>query len=486
MSLNRAEIKEVVDELDEKIRGSSCQKVRAIAADPLGFVLEYYQPATGVLRLRCSCSPGASRIHLTANRSLAPQTPPAFIMFLRKHLHGGHLQTVKQLNDDRVVILVHRRGEHTSQLILELTDRHANAFFVENERIVIALRNSVSKKRNLRRNQPYQPPISIISPLKKSRFQRELSFSSAIDAKYSESEQEKTLDTYRVERLRLLKKEKKRLQVKIKAIRKDITKIKSAAEMRRRGELLQTAYGKVKRGATSAMVIDFYAENTPIVEIPLDPKRSLKDNIERYFHQYRRYKRGRVIATKHLVAAEDDLARILHAMNEIQLATEMVSIQRLLKTFVPKLAKEQQITVSQTSIRQKKSLTRLPYHHFKGAGESDIFVGRGGKDNDKLTFQVARADDIWLHVADWPGAHVLVRMIRGKEISSQTLLEAAQLAAFYSKAKSNTIVTVTWTQRRNIRKPKGLSAGRVMISKGRSIDVRPDQVLIDRLMANRF
>ena len=105
----------------------------------------------------------------------------------------------------------------------------------------------------------------------------------------------------------------------------------------------------------------------------------------------------------------------------------------------------------------------------------EILVGRAARDNDNLTFKVARPNDLWLHAADYPGSHVIVRNTTRKDIPHRTLIEAAQLAAYFSQANQDPKVDVHYTQRKFISKPKGVAPGLVRMSRFKNITVAPKE-----------
>jgi predicted ribosome quality control (RQC) complex YloA/Tae2 family protein len=98
-----------------------------------------------------------------------------------------------------------------------------------------------------------------------------------------------------------------------------------------------------------------------------------------------------------------------------------------------------------------------------------------------LTFRVARPNDLWLHAADYPGSHVVVRNSARAEIPHQTIVEAAQLAAKFSQAGSDSKVMIHYTQRKFLSKPKGAAPGLVRLSSFRSITVEPREE-IERIL----
>jgi predicted ribosome quality control (RQC) complex YloA/Tae2 family protein len=103
----------------------------------------------------------------------------------------------------------------------------------------------------------------------------------------------------------------------------------------------------------------------------------------------------------------------------------------------------------------------------------EILVGRAARDNDHLTFKVARPNDLWLHAADYPGSHVIVRNATRREIPHGTIVEAAQLAAYFSQASKDPKVDVHYTERKFLAKPKGAAPGLVRLSRFKNLTVTP-------------
>jgi predicted ribosome quality control (RQC) complex YloA/Tae2 family protein len=102
-------------------------------------------------------------------------------------------------------------------------------------------------------------------------------------------------------------------------------------------------------------------------------------------------------------------------------------------------------------------------------------VGRAARDNDNLTFRIARPNDLWLHAGDYPGSHVVVRNPTRKEIPHRTIIEAAQLAGRFSQASDDAKVVVHYVERKFLSKPKRAEPGIVRMSRFRSITVEPKE-----------
>ncbi|HYI16891.1 MAG TPA: NFACT RNA binding domain-containing protein, partial [Thermomicrobiales bacterium] len=100
-----------------------------------------------------------------------------------------------------------------------------------------------------------------------------------------------------------------------------------------------------------------------------------------------------------------------------------------------------------------------------------LYIGRTGQQNDEVTFTIANPDDLWLHVRNMPGAHVILRA--NDRLSEDTIERAASLAAWYSDGRNNTAVPVDVTERRHVRKIKGAGPGMVTYRNERTLNVRP-------------
>lgn len=103
----------------------------------------------------------------------------------------------------------------------------------------------------------------------------------------------------------------------------------------------------------------------------------------------------------------------------------------------------------------------------------EILVGKKAADNDYLTFRIARSLDLWMHAADYPGSHVVIRNPNRKEIPNRTLVEAAQLAAFYSSGSKQTKAAVNYTQKKFVNKPRRSAPGLVSLSSFKTLLVEP-------------
>ena len=112
---------------------------------------------------------------------------------------------------------------------------------------------------------------------------------------------------------------------------------------------------------------------------------------------------------------------------------------------------------------------------YRSSDGYEVMVGRTARDNDQLTFRVARPNDLWLHAGDYPGSHVIVRNSSRAEIPQRTIIEAAQLAAKFSQASKDAKVAIHYSLRKFLSKPKGSAPGLVRMSSFKTITVEPGE-----------
>jgi predicted ribosome quality control (RQC) complex YloA/Tae2 family protein len=503
MTLSRAEIELILDEI-EPLAGR-CVIQRVLEADRHTRVLQLREPGQ-THHLLTSTQPNFTRIHFVGDRPTQPDKPSAFTMQLRKWLQGGLLEGVRQLSDDRIVRFDleavdpnwepepdaddQRAPRVSMSLVVELTGRHPNWFLLDaNDTIIGQLDEEVLGSRELRRGKRYEPPPPPPNSSVGSRVRWELDQlapgeferSKRIDQYYRKSIEERRLEEAQQSLESRLQRRVERLERRIKHVEGDLARAEDAQEYKRRGELLQSAWGKVERGAESVTVPDFYDEAMPEVEIPLDPSVSLQKNIEQYFHEYHRLEGARAQIEERLLESMEQRDEAQDALDELEEyrgdvdAMEAFGERLVAEGVLPRQRKQQH--------GRSRTEERKPYREFRSKHDRAILVGRGASDNDTVSTSVARGRDMWFHTRDWAGAHVLLRMRKNESPNSDDLLDAATLAAWFSRGKDDTLVDVSYTRAKYVRKPKGFPPGRVTVADASTIGVVIEKDRVERLLA---
>ena len=197
------------------------------------------------------------------------------------------------------------------------------------------------------------------------------------------------------------------------------------------------------------------------VALSLDPSLGPAENLDRLYRRAAKAARAGTLAADRLKASLAELDSLDHGTIPEEL---------------------QQIPAAQRQPRRgrKKGAERLPYSIWKTPAGQEFRVGRGAAENDALTFRHARGNDVWLHVRGRPGAHVILRS-PGPSPSPELLILGAQLAMKHSGLKDGAREEVSWTRVKELRKPKGLSPGKVLLRSEKVLYLTYDPEALDTL-----
>lgn len=270
---------------------------------------------------------------------------------------------------------------------------------------------------------------------------------------------------------------------------------------RRMGEILVAHQGEVPRGATQVTLPDHAGGPGATIVIPLDPALPAATNAERYFKAARRGRRGSLRVAARLQETEQELARVHAWAQRVAEASRLETLEALQKDLeaAPRvLAPRDRAALAGSPAEfavdgrdragrggaARRRVSGPEPRRFLSSDGLPILVGRDTQGNDYLTTHVARSQDIWLHVQGRSGSHVVIRVPqRANGVPRRTLIQAAQLAAYYSQARNDGKVAVDYTLRKYVRKPRKAKPGLVTISQEKTIIVSPDKSLVQKLAA---
>jgi len=253
----------------------------------------------------------------------------------------------------------------------------------------------------------------------------------------------------------------------IENLRGDLARHGDAVKWKRYGDLILANIGNAQRVGDVIEVVDYFDASAPLIEIEGESNKPLSEIAESYFRRYVKARNGSRVIGERIIATEKEIEAASAKLSRIDAALEAGDEDFLMSLTAPK--------PKSAPVGRKKKIEAA----FKGARRFissdgfEILVGKKAKDNDFLTFRVAKSLDTWLHAADYPGSHVIIRSPNRKEIPNQTLLEAAQLAAFYSDAREKPKAAVNYTQKKFVNKPKRSAPGLVSLASFKTILVEP-------------
>lgn len=249
-----------------------------------------------------------------------------------------------------------------------------------------------------------------------------------------------------------LRKELNTIGKKIKSAEKRIAELNRASSYKEKADLLMANLWQINKGETDVKLTSF--DGAKEVPIKLNELLTPQANAERYYTKSKNESKQKEFALKYL-----EEVKLSHQKkeDEIEAFSKIESFKEIRKQVVKKTVQKE---------------VRLPYRSMNIDG-FEIRIGRGAKDNDELLRAYAAKTDLWLHAKDVSGSHVIIRNPSDRIIPVGTIENVACIAAYYSKAKSESLAAVIYTQRKYLRKPKGAAPGLVKVEKEKVILVEP-------------
>ncbi|MDI9470487.1 MAG: NFACT RNA binding domain-containing protein [Bacillota bacterium] len=323
----------------------------------------------------------------------------------------------------------------------------------------------------------------------------------AMERYYNERESEERLTQKRTELERQVRRRLERAARREAIHRSDVESSRDHERERELAELLTANLWRLKGGESELVVDDYFDPDLSPVSISLDPHRSPAWNSQRRFREYRRLRERHARASEALAIDLDELAygaSVLETLADAETEAELAVIRSELKD-EGWLTEEPQSSPAKGGFHARKEARRrgakavedssrpLPPRSYRTSSGFEILVGRNNTQNDRLTLRTARPDDYWFHVRNSPGSHVILRS-GGQEPDSQSLIEAAEIAAWFSRdaaplrrhagtsqttPDSSSAIVVDYCPRSHVHKPRGARPGMVIYEGHRSLRVRP-------------
>lgn len=462
MSLHALEIAPLVGWFHGRLAGAVIQGVRM--PDRSTLVLSLRVPGETV-HLLLSWAPGLARLHTVARPPRNPVTPPAFQGLLRKELHG-RIAAIEQVGGDRIIHVSVDRGEERVGLVIEALGQRGNAFLLGAEgRIRGAARHPKPGGRALGPGNHWRAPEGGGQPGADRFSGTPEARDAAVAAFFADAGEQHALEDDRRRLLGILRARRKQLRRLVKKQGDEAGRVSEARALREEGDLLRGAFGRMGRGLDAVEVTD-YVTGEPRT-IALDPALDPAQQIDRRYTRARKVERAGREAGRRLKESVGELAEV-DAL--IELVIEDVEEA---KALLPESLRRRLSQAAPT--RRAKVAPRLPYRS-RWWKDVEIRVGRGARDNDDLTFHHARGNDVWMHARGRPGAHVVLRF-REAAPPLELLLAAAQLALTHAGVQDGDRAEIVWTRVKEVKKPKGLPPGKVLVGGERVLLVEADPVL---------
>jgi predicted ribosome quality control (RQC) complex YloA/Tae2 family protein len=487
--LRTEEIARLIDELRDLVVGQHIGKVFDACHGNFRVVV-----GSGKSRrhLLLSLHPGTSRLLLWSDPPAASTVPGELATQMRELISGTRIESVDQPGGDRVMrLILSRSGASGSsrELIVELFGRQGRMIILDGPSRLALL---VSGRGGLKKGETYQFPPAAESALQD---RATVPFDPIKVIPVEHRGGEAPLHSWLFDRMlnrerthiheQLLLEQRQQLRKTLRSLTRRIGKLEEGLqagarwqEWQRTGELLKGNLPLLARGMESVEVQDWYQEGTPLVEIALESDRTPMQNIERCFRKSRKGKRSLEVLGKRKEQTISSRSLIEAAMQSID---ALIGADEIDEDAVERICERAiQLNRSHGRRRQRPKSTgggsgnvaeKRRFKRYRSREGLEILAGSSARENDELSIRTARGNDLFFHVANRPGAHVILRVERGTNASPESIEDAAFVAAYLSGWRGPGSIPVHWTEAKYVRKPKGFSPGKVLIEREREFRV---------------
>ena len=270
-----------------------------------------------------------------------------------------------------------------------------------------------------------------------------------------------------------------RCQKKIEIYQKEYEQTKNKDEFKLYGELIISNAYQIPANSESFVANNYYDDNKKI-KIELDKNLSAVQNAQVYFKKYNRQKRTQNALLEQINKNNLELnyfESVIQSLNLCQNENDIEAVRQEL--YQQKIIRKKLKSRANNNINAKK-VDQSFLLCFISSDGFEIYVGRNNTQNDFLTLKFAKPYDIWLHTKNIPSSHVIIKTNK-KNVTQETLNQAANICAFYSKACDSSNVAVDYTQKKFVKKIADSKPGMVIYENYKTIFVTPDKNLINRL-----
>ncbi|QKI02105.1 Rqc2 family fibronectin-binding protein [Streptococcus gallolyticus] len=501
-------------------------------------------------KLLLSAHPVFGRVQITTADFQNPQTPNTFTMIMRKYLQGAVIESITQIENDRILeiafsnkneigdnikvtLVIEIMGKHSNIILIDKAEskiiesiKHIgfsqnsyrtilpgstylappkteakNPFTVSDEKLFELLQTEDLAPRNLQKlfqglgrdtaenlaaqlsndklkqfraffARPCQPNMtdkSFAAVLFDKSDKQFDSLSELLDVFYQDKAERDRVNQQSSDLIHRVQTELDKNIKKLGKQEKELLATENAEEFRQKGELL-TTYLTLVPNNQDQVELDNYYTNEKIV-IALDKSLTPNQNAQRYFKKYQKLKE----AVKHLTGLIQETKDTITYLESVETALNHASISDI------EDIREELVETGfvKRRTRDKRHKRKKPEQYLASDGKTIIMVGRNNLQNDELTFKMAKKGELWFHAKDIPGSHVLIK--DNLNPSDEVKTDAAELAAYYSKARLSNLVQVDMIEAKKLNKPTGGKPGFVTYTGQKTLRVTPTEEKINSM-----
>ena len=270
-----------------------------------------------------------------------------------------------------------------------------------------------------------------------------------------------------------------RLTKKLAIQEKELEATYDRERLRQLGDIVTANIHKIVKGQTVVQCEDFYDEEMKVIDIPISPILSPQQNAAKFYKDYTKLKNAEKELTRQMELGETELIYLKSVLEELNRANTEAELEEIRREL------QEGGYIKAESGKRKMKQGKLPPMRFESTNGYPIYVGRNNRQNDELTFKLARKDDLWLHASKVHGSHVIISC-GGTTPPDDTITQAAQLAAYYAETKGGQNLPVDVTPVKQVKKPANGKPGMVIYHTYRTVIANPyPDIVVDALNAEK-
>jgi len=456
MSLNWKEINLILEELD--LEGAQIQDAVQSAFDVIIFRL-YKKGRT--INVMVSLSSGSCRIHETFQTFPKSDKPLRFAQFLKSKIVNCWITEAVQLGDNRIVRIAVKRAELVFKLYVRLWSNAANIVVTDENGVVLDAMRRLPKRGEVTGGSFNPGNMEVKDKPKREYEVREIpgdeSFNKKIDAFYAAQGGSLSLEALKEQARRSCEGSMARISAALDRLREKKASFSDAGRLKNYGDLILSNIAAIKPG-------DKWLEadnNGEIIRIELEPRTKPAAMAEKYYEQYRKAKSGITEIEREITSGEKELKEVTEKLERFLNETNPLVLAKIMKSSAS----------SAVNIPKKeKSRPGLTFR----CGDWQIIVGRDASENDELLRRHVKGNDLWLHARDYHGSYVFIKQRSGKSVPLDILLDAGNLAVFYSKGRNNGEGDLFYTSVKYLRRAKNGPKGLVIPTQEKNLHIKVD------------
>ncbi len=463
MSLNCNEINRVLQELD--IQGYFIQDIIQPGYDTLA--LYTYGNGNAKTVLICTAQ-NSCRINETRRKIVKNDKPLRFMEFLRSHIKGAKIEKIEQIDLMRIIRMDLAHGDKSYTMYIRLWSSAANIIICDKQNNILDTMFRRPAKGEITGGtfsipEPDPAKKQRVFPVREFEEYKDYPYNQRVDLWYGEHAESLSREALLAQAEKWYVSTKSKMQAALNRLLQKQKDFENSEQLKHQGDLILSYGYLIKKDSKFLECEDYTTGKT--VQVLIDPAKSAHENAAIYYDNYKKAQSGSQSIIHDIELSKKQLEKLEKKYTEIINEPNPVKIEQLLrKDTTPKQQK-------------KKSHPGLDYT----VDGWYILVGRDANENDELLRHHVKGSDLWLHTRDFPGGYVFIKARKDKTVPLEILLDAANLAVYYSKARNSGKTDLYYTYVKYLRRAKDGPKGLVLPTHEKNLCITPDKARLDKL-----